>query len=36
MAHSKMLADQRADDRCSCVQCGEYEPSIIEKEKSAR
>jgi hypothetical protein len=27
--HSKVPADRRGDRRCSCVRCGEYEPSII-------
>jgi hypothetical protein len=27
-AHSEVPADRRADDRCSCVRCGGYEPSI--------
>ena len=29
VAHSGVPADQQADDRCSCVRCGGYEPSII-------
>jgi hypothetical protein len=28
-AHSEVPADQRVDDRCSCVWCGGYEPSNI-------
>jgi hypothetical protein len=28
-AHSEVPADQRVDDRCSCVQCVGYEPSNI-------
>jgi hypothetical protein len=36
VAHSKELADQRADDRCSFVRCGQCEPSIIWKERSVR
>jgi hypothetical protein len=34
VAHFEVSADQRVDDLCSCVQCGEYESSIIYKEKS--
>jgi hypothetical protein len=34
VAHPKRPADQRANDQCSCVRCSEYEPSIIEEEKS--
>jgi hypothetical protein len=29
VARSEVPADQRVDDRCSCVQYDEYEPSII-------
>jgi hypothetical protein len=36
VAHVEVPADQRADDRCSCVRYSECEPSIIEKEKSMR
>jgi hypothetical protein len=28
-AHSEVPADRRVDDRCFCVRCGGYEPSII-------
>jgi hypothetical protein len=28
-AHLEVPADQRADSQCSCMRCGEYEPSII-------
>jgi hypothetical protein len=28
-AHSEVPADRRVDGRCSCVWCGEYEPSNI-------
>jgi hypothetical protein len=34
--HSEVPAARRVDDRCSCVRCGGYEPSIIWKEKSMR
>jgi hypothetical protein len=27
--HFEVPADQQVDDRCSCVRCGGYEPSII-------
>jgi hypothetical protein len=36
VAHFEVSADQRAINQCSCVRCGEYEPSIIYKEKSVR
>jgi hypothetical protein len=29
VAHFKVSADQRADNRCPCMRCGECEPSII-------
>jgi hypothetical protein len=29
VAHSEVTADRRVDGRCSCVQCGRYEPAII-------
>jgi hypothetical protein len=28
-AHHEVPAHQQADDRCSCVRCGEDEPFII-------
>jgi hypothetical protein len=29
VAHSEVPANQWVDNRCSCVRCGECEPSII-------
>jgi hypothetical protein len=29
VTHSEVLADQQADNWCSCVRCDECEPSII-------
>jgi hypothetical protein len=33
VAHFEVPADQQADGRCSCVRCGECEPSIILKRE---
>jgi hypothetical protein len=36
VARPEVPADQWVDDRCSSVPCGEYEPPIIDEEKSVR